>query len=65
LKTGRNDFTTGRPAVTFKFGDECSFSKRDIVKILPFPEVTGTTKRQKEHAFSTELKNQINLLKWK
>jgi len=26
-------------------GDECSFSRRDIVKIFPFPEVTGTTKR--------------------
>jgi len=36
-KRGRNDPTTGRSAVTFKFGDESSFSKRDIVKILPFP----------------------------
>jgi len=63
LKRRRNDPTTGRPAVTFKFGDESSFSKHDIVKILPFREVTGTTKRQKKHVFSWDLKNQINLLK--
>ena len=51
LKRGRNDPTTGRPAVIFKFGDECFFSKCDIVKILPFLEVTGTTKRQKNMYF--------------
>jgi len=62
LKRGRNDPTTGRPAVTFNFGDEWPFSKRDIVKILPFLEDPGTTKRQKKHVFSLDFKNHINLL---
>jgi len=53
---GRNDPTTGRPAVTFNFGDEWSFSKWDIVKILPFPEVPGMTKRQKKPIFSSDFK---------
>jgi len=30
-KRGRNDPTTVRPVVTFKFGNECSFLKHDIV----------------------------------
>jgi len=42
---------TAKPAVTFKLGDECSFSKCDIVKMLPFPEVTGRTKRQRNVYF--------------
>jgi len=44
LKRGRKDPKIGRTAGTFKFFDECSFPKRDIAKILPFPEVTGTIK---------------------
>jgi len=60
MKRGRNDSTTKRPAITFKFGYECFFSKHDIVKILAFPKVTGTTKRQNKKNFLTDLKNQLN-----
>jgi len=45
LKKEKNDLTTGRPAVTFKVGDECSFKTWHCAKILPFPEITGTTIR--------------------
>jgi len=44
-----------QPAL-FKLGDECSFSKCDIVKILPFPEVTGKTKTRKKHVLSSDSK---------
>jgi len=34
--------------------------KSAIAKIGPFPDVTRTTKRQKNCVFTTDLRNQIN-----
>jgi len=39
--------------------------KSAIAKIGPFPDVTRTTKRQKNCVFTTDLRNQINELDWK
>ena len=62
LKKGRSDPETDQPTFMFKVGDECSFPKSDIVMILPYPKITGTTKRQTKFVFLTNLNNWINLL---
>jgi len=65
LKRGRSDPTIGRPAVTFKFGDECSLSKRDISNDTPVSRSHWNDEKTNKHVFSSDFKNQINLLQWK
>jgi len=48
---GRNDLTTGRPAITFKFSDECSFSHETLQRLNILPVQKSLERRKDKYIF--------------
>lgn len=49
MRKGKTDPFLGKPMFFFKFKDECSFPKEDVVRKLPKPTTVGGTARKAKH----------------